>query len=71
MKRVIKANDELRLTDRQYKKAQELIRAYRVLYNVLDDEEFNEGGEYAPLLNYPDIAEEISDEMQYISSLEH
>lgn len=68
MKRLIKSAEEFPLTDRQYKKAQALMKAYQTLFDILDDKEFNEDGEFFPLINDPKIAEHIEDEMMYLNA---
>lgn len=67
MKRMIKSSNDIELTSRQAKKARQLMEAYRELFDLLDDAEFNEDGEFFPLINNPDIADEISDEMHFLS----
>lgn len=68
MKRVIRSYEEMPLTDRQYRKANQLMKAYQTVYDILDDKEFNEDGEFFPLLNSPDIYQDIEDEIRYLNA---
>ena len=68
MKKVIRSATDFPLTDRQYKKAQALMKAYQTVYDILDDTEFDEDGEFFPLLNSPDIYQDIEDEIRYLSA---
>lgn len=68
IRKSVKADTNLPLTDRQASMATKLFELYRKLFDLLDNKEFAEGGEFEPLLNNPDLADEIQDEMMYLST---
>lgn len=66
-RRIISAS--IPMNTAQLDKASQLLKAYQAVFDILDDREFDEGGQFCLLQNDPNVITEIEDEIMYLGNL--